>query len=354
MTTTPINEEKLGALVGRAIDDFGAIISSALVVIGDKLDLYRTMQQLGPVTPQQLAEATGTNERYVRPWLINQAAAGYVDYDTSSERYSLSPEQAMVLARDDTPYSMAGGFELLSSIIKDEPQITQAMRSGGGMLWGDHNEGLFTGTARFFKPGYVGNIVQSWLPALDGVVARLETGGIVADQGCGYGVSTIIMAQAFPNSRFIGFDNHAPSIETARRAAQEAGVSDRCTFEVATAQDFPGSDYDLITFFDCLHDMGDPSGAARQAREALKPDGSIMLVEPMAGEKPEDNFNVVGRLFSAASVLVCTPHAVAEGGQALGTIATEAQLRSIFETAGYRSFHRATETPTSRVFEAKP
>ena len=354
MTTTSINEEKLNSLVGRAIDDFGAIISSALVRIGDKLDLYRTLKRVGPTTPQQLAEATGTNERYIRPWLINQAAAGYVDYDTASARYSLSPEQAMVLADDDTPYSMAGGFELLTSIIRDEPHITHAMRAGGGMLWGDHDEGLFTGTARFFKPGYVGNIVQSWLPALDGVVSKLEKGGIVADQGCGYGTSTIIMAQAYPNSRFIGFDNHAPSIEAARKAAVEAGVDSRCSFEVATAQDFPGSDYDLITFFDCLHDMGDPPGAARRAREALKQDGTVMLVEPMAGDNPEDNFNVVGRLFSAASVLVCTPHAVAEGGKAIGTIAPDSQLKAIFDEAGYTRFRRATETPTSRVFEARP
>ena len=353
MTTTSINDAKLGALVSRAIDDFGAIVSSALVRIGDKLDLYRTMKRLGSVNTQELADATGVKERYIRPWLINQAASGYVDYDTTTERYSLSPEQAMMFAEDDTPYSMAGGFELLSSMIKDEPHITDALRSGGGMLWGDHDPGLFTGTARFFKPGYVGNIVQNWLPALDGVVEKLEKGGIVADQGCGYGVSTIIMAQAFPNSRFIGFDNHAPSIDAARKAAEEAGVSDRCTFEVASAQNFPGSDYDLITFFDCLHDMGDPTGGARRARESLKPDGTVMLVEPMAGEKAEDNFNVVGRLFSAASVLVCTPHAVAEGGNAIGTIATEAQLRGIFDDAGYSSFRRATETPTSRVFEAK-
>lgn len=354
MTTTSINEEKLHSLLGRAIDDFGAIISSALVRIGDKLDLYRTMKRLGSVTPQELADATGTPERYIRPWLINQAAANYIDYDATAQRYRLSPEQAMVLADDDTPYSMAGGFELLTSIIRDEPHITEAMRSGKGLLWGDHDHGLFTGTARFFKPGYIGNIVQNWLPALDGVVSRLEAGGVVADQGCGYGISTIIMAQAFPNSRFIGFDNHAPSIEAARAAAKEAGVEDRCTFEIATAQNFPGSDYDLVTFFDCLHDMGDPTGAARRAREALKPDGTVLLVEPMAGENPEDHFNVVGRLFSAASVLVCTPHAIAEGGQAIGTIAPDSQLRAIFEEAGYRSFRRATETPTSRIFEARP
>jgi 2-polyprenyl-3-methyl-5-hydroxy-6-metoxy-1,4-benzoquinol methylase len=345
MTTSQIN---------RAIEDFGAIVSSALVVIGDKLGLYRTLRDIGPATAAQLSQTAGANERYIRPWLINQAAAGYVDYDPATDRYSLSAEQAMVFADDDTPYSMAGGFELLTSAIKAEPRIAQAMKSGGGLLWSDHDHGLFSGTARFFKPGYLGNIAQNWLPALDGVQAKLERGAMVADVGCGYGVSTVIMAQAYPNSRFIGFDNHAPSIAAARKAAEEAGVSERVTFEIAAAQSFPGSDYDLVTVFDALHDMGDPVGAARHAREALKPDGTVMLVEPMAGEKVEDNLNIVGRLYSAASVLVCTPHAIAEGGQALGTIAPESELRRVFETAGYSTFRRATESPTNRVFEAKP
>jgi 2-polyprenyl-3-methyl-5-hydroxy-6-metoxy-1,4-benzoquinol methylase len=354
MTTAQIDETRLNSIVGQAVNDFGAIISSALVVIGDQLGLYRKLREIGPTTAQELADQTGTSERYIRHWLVNQAAAGYVDWNPETERYLLSPEQAIVFADDDTPYSMAGGFVLMSSIIKDGPRIAEAMQNGGGLLWGDHDPGLFTGTARFFKPGYVGNIVQHWLPSLDGVVQKLDDGATVADVGCGYGISTVIMAQAFPNSRFIGFDNHAESIEVARREAEKAGVSDRVSFEVATAQNFPGSEYDLVTIYDALHDMGDPWGAARHIREALKPDGSVMVVEPMAGDTVQDNLNLIGRLYSAASVLVCTPHAIAEGGKALGTIATDAELREVFESNGYRSFRRATETPTNRVFEARP
>lgn len=359
MTTTQepqvpqINEEKLNAIIGRAVDDFGAIISSALVVIGDRLGLYRSLRDVGPATPDELAQASGTSERYLRHWLLNQASAGYVDYDPATGRYQLSPEQAMVFAEDDTPASLAGGFGLMSAAIKAEPRIAEAIRTGGGLHWGEHDEGLFTGTARFFKPGYVGNIAQSWIPALDGVAAKLERGAIVADVGCGYGISTVIMAQAYPNSRFVGFDNHAPSIASARQAAVEAGVADRVTFEVASARDFPGSDYDLVTLFDCLHDFGDPDGAAAHIGRALDPGGTVMLVEPMAGDRVEDNLNPVGRLFSAASVLICTPHAIAEGGRALGTIATDEELRAVFSKAGFHTFRRATETPTNRVFEAR-
>lgn len=259
----------------------------------------------------------------------------------------------MVFADDDSPAAMAGGFGLMTSLVKDEARIAQALRTGGGLLWADHDEGLFLGTARFFKPGYVGNIVQNWIPALTGIEAKLVTGGMVVDVGCGHGTSTIIMAKAYPRSRFFGFDSHGPSIEAARRSAEEAGVADRVTFDVASAQNFPGRGYDLVTYFDCLHDMGDPEGAARHAHDALDADGSVMLVEPMAGETVEDNLNPVGRLFSAASVLVCTPHAIAEGGRALGTIATDAELRAVFNGAGFTRFHRAVETPTNRVFEAR-
>jgi 2-polyprenyl-3-methyl-5-hydroxy-6-metoxy-1,4-benzoquinol methylase len=353
MTTQQIDEAKVQSIVGRAVDDLAAVTSSALVVIGDKLGLYRTLRDLGPSTPAELADRTGTTERYLRHWLLNQAAAGYIDYDPVSERYSLSREQATVFADDNSPYSMAGGFTLVTSAIRAEPRIADAIRTGGGLHWGEHHEGLFSGTARFFKPGYIGSIVQSWIPALTGAEAKLETGATVAYVGCGFGVSTIIMAKAYPNSRFFGFDNHAESIEAARKAAEEAGVSDRVTFDVASAQTFPGSDYDVVTFFDSLHDMGDPVGAAAHVRGALKPEGSVMLVEPMAGDRVEDNLNVVGRLYSAASVLVCTPHAIAEGGKALGTIATDAELREVFDAAGYKSFRRATETPVNRVFEAR-
>jgi len=353
MATTQIDENKLNGIVGQAVQDFGAIISSALVVIGDELGLYRSLSEGGPATPQELAGRTGASERYLRHWLLNQASAGYIDYDAASGRYTLSPEQAMVFASDDTPYSMAGGFQLLTAAIKAQPRIAEAFRSGHGMHWGEHEPGLFSGTARFFKPGYVGNLAQSWIPALSGAAEKLERGAMVADVGCGFGVSTLIMAEAFPNSRFIGFDNHAPSIEAARQSAREAGLSERATFEVAPAQSFPGREYDLIAYFDCLHDMGDPVGAARHAREVLKQDGSVLLVEPMAGDRVEDNLNLIGRLYSAASVLICTPHAIAEGGKALGTIATDAELGEVFAEAGFGSFRRATESATNRVFEAR-
>jgi 2-polyprenyl-3-methyl-5-hydroxy-6-metoxy-1,4-benzoquinol methylase len=351
--TAIINEEKLNALMGRTIGDFGAIASSALVVMGDKLGLYRALRDGGPATAAELANATGTSERYLRHWLLNQAASGYIDFDAASQRYLLTPEQTMVFAEEDTPVSLLGGFTLLTSAIKAEPRILEVMRTGEGMPWGDHDEGLFSGTARFFKPGYVGGIAQQWIPALDGAQARLEAGAMVADVGCGFGASTIIMARAYPNSRFIGFDSHAPSIEAARRAGVEAGVSDRVTFEVASAQDFPGNGYALITLFDCLHDLGDPEGAAAHLRSALEPSGSVMLVEPMAGDHIEDNLNPIGRIFSAASVLVCTPHAIAENGRALGTLATDAELRAVFEGAGFGSFRRATESMTNRVFEVR-
>ncbi|MGE0688762.1 MAG: class I SAM-dependent methyltransferase [Dehalococcoidia bacterium] len=352
-TAAPIDEARLNTIVGQAVGDFGAIISSALVVIGDKLGLYRNLAVGGPATAQELAGRTSTSERYLRHWLVNQAAAGYVDYDSASGRFSLSPEQQMVFANEDSPASMLGGFELLTSVIKAEPRIADAIKTGHGMHWGEHDPGLFTGTARFFKTGYVANLVQSWLPSLTGVTEKLERGALVADVGCGYGVSTIIMAKAYPNSRFIGFDNHPGSIEAATRAADEAGVSERVDFVVASAQNFPGRDYDLVAYFDCLHDMGDPWGATKHARDVLKPDGSVLMVEPMAGDRIEDNLNLVGRLYSAASVMVCTPHAIAEGGKALGTIATDAELREVFISGGFGSFRRATETPTNRVFEAR-
>ncbi|MPZ22326.1 MAG: methyltransferase domain-containing protein [Dehalococcoidia bacterium] len=351
--TTQIDQAKLESLIGRAVDDLGATSSAALVVIGDKLGLYRALGDLGPATPEDLAAATGTSARYLRHWLLNQASAGYVDYSPGTGRYSLTPEQAMVFADDESPYSMVGGFGLVTAAIKAEPRIAEAVRSGGGMPWGEHDEGLFRGTERFFKPGYIGNIAQSWIPSLSGVREALQDGGTVADVGCGFGASTVIMAQAYPRSRFLGFDSHQPSIEAAREAAAAAGVGDRVTFDVATAQEFTGREYDLVTFFDCLHDMGDPTGAARHAHEALKAGGSVMLVEPMAGDTVEANLNPVGRIFSAASVLICSPHAIAEGGRALGTIATDAELATVFNDAGYDSFRRATETPTNRVFEAR-
>ena len=353
-TATQIDESKLNSIIGQAVSDFGGTASAALVVIGDKLGLYKALRAAGPATPEDLAARTGTSERYLRHWLLNQAASGYVNYSAATGKYSLSPEQAAVFADDNSPAAMAGGFLLVTSIVKDEVKVAEAVRTGTGLNWGEHDPGLFSGTARFFKPGYIGNIVQNWIPALEGAQARLEQGATVADVGCGYGHSTMIMAEAYPASRVVGFDNHRPSIEAARKAAQEAGLAGRVTFEVASAQDFPGRDYDLITYFDCLHDMGDPEGATRHAHQVLKSGGAAMLVEPMAGDSVEDNLNPIGRLFSAASVLVCTPHAIAEGGRPLGTIATDAELKAVFDGAGFKSFRRATETATNRVFEARP
>ncbi|MEZ4552790.1 MAG: methyltransferase domain-containing protein [Dehalococcoidia bacterium] len=353
-TSTPaIDEDRLNGLIGQVVNDFGATISSALVTMGDRLGLYQTLRNVGPVTAEGFASKTGLSGRYLRHWLLNQAASGYISYEPSTGAYSLSPEQALVFADDDSPAAMVGGFTLMTAVVRDEPRITEAMRRGQGLLWREHDAGLFTGTARFFKPGYVANIERHWLPALEDIEPVLRTGGTVADIGCGYGASTILMAQAYPASRFFGFDTHAESIESARQAAADAGVDDRVTFEVAGGRDFPGSGYDLVTYFDCLHDMGDPGGAAKHALAALAPGGSVMLVEPMAGATVEENLNPVGRLFAAASVLVCTPHAIAEGGEPLGTVATDAELRAVFESAGFRSFERVAESATNRVFQAR-
>lgn len=344
-----LDEAKLNAFIGKAVGDWGTLTSAALVVIGDKLGLYRAMAAAGPVTSTELAERTGTVERYVRHWLVNQAAGGYIDYDPAAGRYRLPPEHAAALE------SVAGAYYLFTAMIKAEPRIAEGFRTGAGMLWGEHDPALFGGTERFFRPGYEQNLVQSWLPALDGIPARLAAGATVADVGCGHGASTLIMAQAYPRSRFLGFDNHAPSIERAREAAREAGLADRVSFEVVGAAGYPAplTGYDLIAFFDCLHDMGDPVGALRHARETLADDGALLIVEPQAGEQVEDNLNPVGRVYSGASVLLCSPHAIAEGGAALGTIATEQALREVATAAGLSTFRKATETPFNRVFEAR-
>ena len=310
-----------------------------------------------PTTPAELAGRTGTSERYLREWLLNQAASGYVEYDPASGRYRLPPEHALALTDEASPLFLGGGFQVLGAMAKATPRIVEGFQTGRGMLWGEHDPDLFAGTERFFRPGYAANLVSTWIPALDGADARLRAGGTVADVGCGYGASTIIMARAYPNSHFYGFDNHAPSIAAARRAAEAAGLDDRVTFAVASAQAFPGAGYDLITFFDCLHDMGDPTGAVAHARAALAPTGAALIVEPMAGERVEDNFNPVGVIYSGASVLCCTPNALASGSHpdhALGTVASDAALREVVTAGGFGSFRRATETPFNRIFEAKP
>jgi SAM-dependent methyltransferase len=347
--------EALEALAGKVVGDMGAAMSAALVVIGDKLGLYRALADGGPATPQDLAGRTGLAERYVREWLSAQAAGGYVTYDKASGLFSLSPEQALVFAAEGHPAFMAGGFEILSAVFRDEPKISEAFRTGKGVGWHEHDACLFRGTERFFRPGYNANLTSSWIPALEGMEARLKAGARVADVGCGHGASTIVMAEAYPNSRFVGFDYHAPSIERARRLAAEAGVSDRASFEIASAKDFPGENYDMVAIFDALHDMGDPVGASRHILRALAKDGTWMLVEPFAHDDLADNLNPIGRMFYSASTMICTPASLSqEVGLGLGAQAGEARLRKVVEEAGFTRFRRAAETPVNLIFEVRP
>lgn len=348
-----INEDKMNAFLGKVVGDFGASLSSALVYIGQKLGLYKAMSDGGPVTPAELAQRTDTNERYVREWLINQAAGGYVDYDPEGGRFSLTPEQSVALTDEQSPFYIGGGFFVIKAMTSAVERIEDHFRKGGGMLWGEHHPDLFIGTEKFFRPGYSAHLVATWIPSLTGIEEKLKTGGKVADVGCGHGASTIIMARAYPNSRFWGFDNHEESIRHAREAAAAAGVSDRVTFEVAEARAFPGEDYDLVCFFDCLHDMGDPVGAARRAAAVLGKGGSALIVEPMAGNTIEENFNPIGRTFAAASTLCCTSNSLALDGPALGAVASESAIREKVLAGGFKEFRRATETPFNRVFEAR-
>lgn len=354
-TQQTIDESKLLEVVGKGIGDVGALMSSALVVIGDRLGLYRAMKEAGPITPAELAERTDTSERYVREWLLNQAASGYVEYNPATGRYALPDEHAIALTDETSPFFLSGCFQASLALVKAEERIAEGFRTGAGVLWGEQDSELFEGAERVWKPGYQANLVQSWIPALGGVDAKLRAGARVADIGCGHGASTIIMAQGYPASLFVGYDNHAPSIEHARGVASEAGVADRVSFEVADATSYPGQEYDLIAFFDAFHDLGDPAGAARHAREALAPGGTLMLVEPLAGERVEENFNPIGRVFSGFSVLCCTPNAMAACGcdQALGTIATEQEIRDIVTQAGFTAFRRVAEAPFNRVFGAR-
>jgi SAM-dependent methyltransferase len=348
-----VNEDKMQAFLGKVVGDFGASLSSALVYIGQKLGLYKAMAQGEPLTPAELAQRTNTNERYVREWLINQAAGGYAEYDPASGRYSLTPEQAVALTDEQSPFFVGGGFFVIKAMTSAVGRIEDHFRNGGGMLWGDHDSDLFIGTEKFFRPGYSAHLVASWIPSLTGIEEKLNAGGKVADIGCGHGASTIIMARAFPNSRFWGFDNHEGSIKHAREAATAAGVADRVNFEVADARTFPGEDYDMVCFFDCLHDMGDPVGAASRAAAALADNGSALIVEPMAGNTVEENFNPIGRTFAAASTLCCTSNSLALGGPALGAVASEDAIREKVLAGGFKQFRRANETPFNRVFEAR-
>ncbi len=349
-----MNQDKLHQLVGQAVSELGAAVMGATVIVGDKLGLYKALASGGPMTAQQLAEKTGTAERYVREWLSTQAASGYVGYDAATKTFSMSPEQQAILSDENSPFFLAGGFYGLESIYGNEPRLTDAFTSGRGLGWGEQTSCLFCGTERFFGPGYKANLVTNWLPALEGVVEKLRKGANVADVGCGHGVSTIVMAEAFPESRFVGFDFHEPSIRRARQLASEAGLKN-VSFEVATAKDFGGEKYDLVACFDCLHDMGDPAGAASHIREMLKPDGTWMIVEPMAGDSLEENLNPVGRIYYAFSTTVCVPTSLdQEVGTALGAQAGEKRLREVATQGGFNRFRRATETPFNMVLEARP
>lgn len=348
-----IDEQKVGAFLGLVVNDFGSVLSSALVLIGEQLGLYEAMSDGEPVNSTELAEKTGVSERYLREWLVNQAAGGYLEFDVDSQRFSLPPEHALVLAGAEGPADVPGGFRLTTSIIKSEARIADAMRSGAGMSWGEHDCGLFEGTERFFRPVYRQHLVNDWIPALEDVEAKLRSGAKVADIGCGHGASTILMAEAYPASQVTGFDFHAPSIERARQAAGQAGVAGKAAFEVADAASFPGSDYDLITFCDCFHDLPNPEAAARHVHDALAPDGVALIVEPMGGRTIQDNLNPVGRIYSAASMLVCMPNALANGPTALGAIASDGDLERVARAGGLSHFRRVTETPFNRVFEAR-
>ncbi|GAO45058.1 class I SAM-dependent methyltransferase [Flavihumibacter petaseus] len=347
-----IDMGKMESFLNKVVSDFGSSLSITLSFIGDKLGLYKAMAFAGPVTAADLAKKTNTTERYVREWLINQAAGGYIEFDEKKGTYRLPDEHAVALTDENSPFYVAGGFQVISSMQKAEERITELFKTGAGMLWGEHHHGLFEGTERFFRPGYTGNLVAQWLPALEGVVDKLKKGALVADIGCGHGISTMIMARAFPQSNFVGYDNHVPSIERANALAGEEGLKN-VRFDVGSAQKFPDRQFDLIAYFDCLHDMGDPVGAMAHAREVLKDDGTIMLVEPMAGRKAVENLNPVGRVYSGASVLCCSPNAMASGGYVLGTVASDQALEEVSNKAGFKRFRRAAETPFNRVFEVR-
>jgi SAM-dependent methyltransferase len=349
-----LNMDKLNAFVGQFVADLGAAVHTGMVVIGEKLGLYKALAT-EPMTPAQLAADTKTDERYLREWLSSQAAGGYVTYDEKSGRFSLTQEQAFTLANEDSPAYLPGAFELALGSLNAVPRITESFRTGAGMEWGEHTESVFHGCEKFFRPGYAANLVSAWIPALHDVKSKLEAGARVADVGCGKGASTILMAKAFPESRFVGFDYHDKSIEAARESAKRNGVADRVTFEVANAKEFPGKNYDFVTVFDCLHDMGDPIGAAAHIRQSLAKDGTWMIVEPFANDKLKDNLNPVGRVYYSFSTLLCTPCSRSqEVGLCLGAQAGEARIRDVVTSAGFNRFRRATETPLNLVFEARP
>lgn len=353
--TTTFDEQKLNDLLGRAVVDFGGASIAPLVLIGDQLGLYRALAEHGPLTSAELAARTQTHERYVREWLNAQAASQYVTYLADSGRYTLTPEQALAFAQEDSPAFIIGAFQTALAAGRIAGKLTDAFRTGEGIGWHEHDHALFHGIERFFRSSYAGNLVQTWLPSLDGVTAKLASGASVADIGCGHGASTILMAQAFPASRFVGFDYHAESVAVANAKAGEAGIADRCRFEVASAKNFPGKHYDLVTIFDALHDMGDPAGASAHVLTTLAPEGSWMIVEPYASDRVEDNLNPVGRAYYAGSTMICTPCSLSqEVGLALGAQAGETRMRAVVTGAGFTRFRRATQSPFNLVYEARP
>lgn len=349
-----LDMDKLNAFIGRFVGDLGAAVHAGMVVIGEKLGLYKALAD-GPVTAEELASRTGTDARYVKEWLSSQAAGGYVTYDENAHKFSLTEEQAFALAKEDSPAYLPGAFELALGSLNAVPRIAESFRTGAGMGWHEHDDGVFHGCEKFFRPGYAANLVSSWIPALPDAKQKMESGGRVADVGCGKGASTILMAKAYPHSRFYGFDYHDKSIEAARESAAREGVADRVTFEVAKAKEFPGKDYDFVAVFDCLHDMGDPIGAAGHVRESLRDDGTWMIVEPFANDELKDNLNPVGRVYYSFSTLLCTPCSRSqEVGLCLGAQAGEARIRDVVSTAGFTRFRRATQTPFNIVYEARP
>src|SRR5690242_7893986 len=349
-----IDQDKLGELLGRFVGDLGATIAAGSIVVGHRLGLYRSLAE-GPATAEQLARRTGTDPRYIAEWLGGQAAGGYVGYDPATEQFSLTAEQAFALADPDGPLYLPGAFMFALGALRAESEITEAFRTGAGLGWHEHHEDVFSGCEMFFRPGYVANLVSSWIPALDGVEEKLTAGGRVADVGCGHGASTVLLAEAYPKTKILGSDYHQASVDTARKRAADAGVADRARFEVASAQTFSGVGYDLVATFDCLHDMGDPVGAARHIRQALDADGTWLIVEPLAGDTLAENLNPVGRVYYSGSTFLCVPNARSQpGGYALGAQAGEAAIRQVAGQAGFSRFRRAAETPFNAVYEARP
>jgi len=352
---TAVDQEKLNALLGKFVNDLGAAAQGPSMLIGEQLGLYKALAGAGKISSEAMSKKTGIKERYLREWLASQAASGWVEYDSATKSYWMTPEQQLALTDEDSPAYILGAFYIVSSMYKDQRRVAEAIQKGTGFGWGEHHVDLFGGTRKFFRPGYLANLVSSWLPALEGVVPKLQSGARVADVGCGYGASTIIMAKAFPKSTFVGYDFHKESIEWARNEAVTADVSRNVDFEVASAKEYPGKEFDLVAFFDCLHDMGDPVGAAKHVRQSLKPDGTWLVVEPFAKDRVEENLNPVGRVFYNASLSICVPSSISqEVGLGLGAQASDASLNDVFRAGGFTRVRKAAETPFNRIFEARP